>query len=174
MLIAVAQLGLIIGLLALPTVVRAIPGRYRVWLQENHPLLGDVSEGVIQQVAPVATALPAPQQVSDNAIDLGSLIDAQPVTTLDSAPDETELIGVPAGSGALPAVATVAPVVEPTVAPTAAALTPTPAATNTPAPTKPPSLWPEKLIRSAVGSGTRPMACTASVWSRAPAACTSA
>ena len=47
MLIAVAQLGLIIGLLALPTVVRAIPGRYRVWLQENHPLLGDVSEGCL-------------------------------------------------------------------------------------------------------------------------------
>ena len=60
LLIAVAQLGLIIGLLALPTVVQAIPGRYRVWLQENHPRLGGVAEGVIEQVAPVATALPAP------------------------------------------------------------------------------------------------------------------
>src|SRR5690606_15821288 len=60
-LIAIAQFGLIIGLLALPTVVNAIPGRYRVWLQENHAFLSNVTEGVIDQVAPVATALPAPQ-----------------------------------------------------------------------------------------------------------------
>ena len=151
MLIAVAQLGLIIGLLALPTVVRAIPGRYRVWLQENHPLLGDVSEGIIQQVAPVATALPAPQQVSDNAIDLGSLIDAQPATTLDSAPDETELIGVPVAGGATPAAATVAPVVEPTTAPIEPAVTPTIAATETPAPTPTPMPLPERVVLENMG-----------------------
>jgi tetratricopeptide (TPR) repeat protein len=151
LLIAVAQLGLIIGLLALPTVVRAIPGRYRVWLQENYPRLGDVSEEVIHQVAPVATALPAPQQVSDNAIDIGSLIDAQPATTLDSAPDETELIGVPAALEDAPAAATVAPVVEPTAAPTEAALTPTPAATDTPAPTPTPMPLPERVVLENMG-----------------------
>ena len=153
MLIALAQLGLIIGLLALPTVVRAIPGRYRVWLQENHPLLGDVSEGVIQQVAPVATALPAPQQVSDNAIDLGSLINAQPATTLDSAPDETELIGVPVSGATTPeaAVEPVAPVVEPTAAATEPAVTPTPAATDTPAPTPTPMPLPQRVVLENMG-----------------------
>ena len=150
LLIAVAQLGLIIGLLALPTVVQAIPGRYRVWLQENHPRLGGVAEGVIEQVAPVATALPAPQQVSDNAIDLGSLIDAQPATTLDSAPDETELIGVPAAEQAPPA-ATPEVVAEPTAAPTEAALTPTPAATDTPAPTPTPIPLPERVVLEGMG-----------------------
>ncbi len=153
MLIALAQLGLIIGLLALPTVVRAIPGRYRVWLQENHPLLGDVSEGIIHQVAPVATALPAPQQVSDNAIDLGSLINAQPATTLDSAPDETELIGVPVSGATTPeaAVEPVAPVVEPTAAATEPAVTPTPAATDTPAPTPTPMPLPQRVVLENMG-----------------------
>ena len=150
LLIVLAQLGLIIGLLALPTVVQAIPGRYRVWLQENHPLLGDVAEGVIHQVAPVATALPAPQQVSDNAIDLGSLIDAQPATTLDNAPDETELIGVPVAGQATTA-ATAATVEEPTVTPTEPAQTPTPAPTDTPAPTPTPMPLPEQVVLEGMG-----------------------
>ena len=150
LLIVLAQLGLIIGLLALPTVVQAIPGRYRVWLQENHPLLGDVAEGVIHQVAPVATALPAPQQVSDNAIDLGSLIDAQPATTLDNPPDETELIGVPVAGQATPA-AIAAAVEEPTAAPTEPAQTPTPAPTDTPAPTPTPMPLPEQVVLEGMG-----------------------
>ena len=62
LLVAVGQMLLILGLLALPTAVQAIPGRYRVWLQENYPTMGEISEDVIAQVAPVATALPAAQQ----------------------------------------------------------------------------------------------------------------
>ena len=148
LLIAVAQLGLIIGLLALPTVVNAIPGRYRVWLQENHTLLSEVTEGVIDQVAPVATALPAPQQVGGSQVDLGSLISAQPVATLGAAPDDTELIALP---GAAPLSATPeTAAIEPTAAavePAAqeAAATPTPAATNTPAPTATPMPLPESV-----------------------------
>ena len=150
LLIVLAQLGLIIGLLALPTVVQAIPGRYRVWLQENHPLLGDVAEGVIHQVAPVATALPAPQQVSATAIYLGPPIAAQPAPPLDNAPDETELIGVPVAGQAAPA-ATAAAVEEPTVAPTEPAQTPTPAPTDTPAPTPTPMPLPEQVVLEGMG-----------------------
>ncbi len=142
LLIAVAQLGLIIGLLALPTVVQAIPGRYRVWLQENHPALGRVSEGVIHQVAPVATALPAPQQVSDSVVDIGSLIAAQPSTTLNTIPKDTELVGVPNDAAA--PVATVA--IEPTAAPTKPELTPTPEVTVTPAPTATPMPLPNRVV----------------------------
>ena len=131
-LIAIAQFGLIIGLLALPTVVNAIPGRYRVWLQENHAFLSNVTEGVIDQVAPVATALPAPQQVTQAQVDIGSLISAQPVTTFGSAPAETDLIGIPGATRPATTPTIAAPVVEPTAAPTEAAATPTPAATTTP------------------------------------------
>ena len=44
LLVAVGQMLLILGLLALPTAVQAIPGRYRVWLQENYPTMGKISE----------------------------------------------------------------------------------------------------------------------------------
>lgn len=146
LLIALAQMGLIIGLLALPTVARAIPGRYRVWLQENHPLLGEISEGVIAQVAPVATALPAPQQAAGSAIDIGSLIDAQPGNTLSAAPDETELISVPGSHAATAAVPVLEPTAEPTESPT-----PTPAVTSTPAPTATPIPLPERVVLDGVG-----------------------
>jgi len=149
LLIALAQLGLIIGLLALPTVVRAIPGRYRVWLQENHAFLSDVTEGVIDQVAPVATALPAPQQVTQNQVDIGSLIAAQPSSTLGQAPADTDLIGVPGATR--PAATPAGAASEPTAAPTEAAATPTPAATNTPAPTSTPMPLPERVVLENMG-----------------------
>jgi len=144
LLVAVAQLGLIMVLLALPTVVQAIPGRYRVWLQENQPLLSDITEGVIDQVAPVATALPAAQQVAENPLDLGSLIAAQPVGTVGAAQDETALIGVPGtqATATLPA---------PTAAPTEAVASPTPVATATPAPTATPMPLPERVTIDNVG-----------------------
>ncbi|WP_374686430.1 C39 family peptidase [Promineifilum sp.] len=141
LLVAVGQLGLILALLALPSVVGAIPGRYRVWLQENQPFLSDITEGVIDQVAPVATALPAPQQVAENQVDIGSLIDAQPVGTIAAAPSDTELIDVPAA-----ATPEVAATVEPTAAPTEPVASPTPAATNTPAPTATPMPLPERVV----------------------------
>ena len=50
LLVAVGQMLLILGLLALPAVVQAVPGRYRVWLQENYPAMGKISESVIAQV----------------------------------------------------------------------------------------------------------------------------
>ena len=151
LLVALAQLGLIIGLLALPTVVQAIPGRYRVWLQEQHPALGRVSEGIIHQVAPVATALPAPQEVAESAVDIGSLIEAQPSTTLDAAPDETELIGVPGSNAAAPPPLAATVPAAPTAAPTAAPLTPTPAATATPAPTATPMPLPDRVVLEDMG-----------------------
>lgn len=61
--IAGLQLIFIIGLLALPTAVQAVPGRYRVALAERNPFLSEITEGVIEAVAPVATALPAPAQI---------------------------------------------------------------------------------------------------------------
>ena len=60
------QIIVIIGLMMLPSVARAIPGRYRVALQERAPLLGSISEGVINQVAPMAE-IPAPSQSSQVA-----------------------------------------------------------------------------------------------------------
>ena len=75
------QFVLIIGLLALPSVVQAIPGRYRVALQERSPFLGKISEGVIAQVAPVATALPAPAVGNpDDQVDISALLASQPTT----------------------------------------------------------------------------------------------
>ena len=55
-LIVIGQILLIGGLLALPTAVQALPGRYRVALQERIPFLGNIVEEVIDQVAPVPTA----------------------------------------------------------------------------------------------------------------------
>ena len=62
--IAIVQILLIIGLLVLPTAVLAIPGRYRVALAERSPILGNIAENIIDQVAPIAT-LPAPAFISD-------------------------------------------------------------------------------------------------------------
>jgi hypothetical protein len=58
--VVVVQILLIAGMIALPKVVLAIPGRYRVALSERSPFLGEITEGLIDQVAPVAAALPAP------------------------------------------------------------------------------------------------------------------
>jgi tetratricopeptide (TPR) repeat protein len=63
LIVAAVQLMIIIGLLALPEVVIAIPGRYRVALAEKSPFLSQVAENLIEQVAPVAT-VPAPSTAS--------------------------------------------------------------------------------------------------------------
>lgn len=145
LLIATVQVLLILALLALPTVVRAIPGRYRVWLQENQPLLSDITEGVIDQVAPVATALPAAQNISGNQVDITSLIAAQPVSTVAAAPGENELINIPASSNQTPGAP--APLIEETAAPP----TPTPAVTNTPSPTATPIPLPDRVVLENMG-----------------------
>lgn len=75
LIIVALQFVLIVGLLLLPTAVQAVPGRYRVALSERSPLLSDIAEGVIDAVAPVATALPAPAQRSQGTqVDIGALI----------------------------------------------------------------------------------------------------
>ena len=143
LLVAVGQMLLILGLLALPTAVQAIPGRYRVWLQENYPTMGEISEDVIAQVAPVATALPAAQQAPGTQIDISSLIAEQPVSTLDSdAADAVELPQAPA-----PTVSAT----ETTTEPAEVVASPTPAPTNTPAPTLTPMPLPGRVVLEDMG-----------------------
>ena len=125
------QVLLIIGLLVLPSVVGAIPGRYRVALQERSPALSSMVEGVIDQVAPVATALPVAVAAADGPqVDFDSLI-ADAATTV---PEPT---------------ATSKPTETPTTAPAASsddASTPLP--TNTPIPTPTNIPTPEPLPTS--------------------------
>ena len=143
--IAILQIVIIVGLMALPTVVQAIPGRYRVWLQENHQTLSGFTEGVIDQVAPVATALPAPQQAAGEQVDISSIIAAAPASTVAASELDTELIAVP--QSATTAAASPAPTQEPT----RESASPTPAATNTPAPTPTLMPLPEQVVLDGMG-----------------------
>ncbi len=129
------QFVLIIGLLALPTVVQAIPGRYRVALQERSPFLGSISEGVIHQVAPVATALPAPA-IADagSQVDISALV-TKPTAVPTEMPTETAVPTQPAETA-------VATTPEPTQPPTA---TPAPTLTPTPEP------LPERVVLPDMG-----------------------
>ncbi len=144
LLVAVGQMLIILGLLALPTVVQAIPGRYRVWLQENQPVLSGITEGVIDQVAPVATSLPVAQQGAGAQVDLASLVAAQPGATVVAAGNEEEVITVP--QAATPTLSA-----EPTAQPTVAAASPTPEVTNTPAPTPTPMPLPNRVVLEGMG-----------------------
>ncbi|MBP7591033.1 MAG: C39 family peptidase, partial [Chloroflexi bacterium] len=120
------QFIVIIGLLALPMVAQAIPGRYRVALQERSPFLGSISEEVIAQVAPVATALPAPElDDTSSHVDLSALAAAKPTATPMVMPTET---AVPTQQPITPA-DDITP--EPTLPPTA---TPSPTTAPTPVP----------------------------------------
>jgi hypothetical protein len=138
LLIAIGQIGLIIGLLALPTVVQAIPGRYRVALSERSPLLSGITEDVIERVAPVPTALPvAAARDMAAQVDISALLAFEPTPTptlptptVAITPESTK----PTGSLAqITPEATAAPTLSPTVAPTP---TPEPTATLQPLPVK--------------------------------------
>ena len=120
------QIIVIIGLMMLPTVVRTIPGRYRVALQERAPLLGNITESVIDQVAPMAE-IPAPAQAVSGAdsVDISSLIKSEPTAVPTNQPPPPTAIPVESG-------ATESEVAEPT-----------PVLTNTPLPS--PSPTPEPL-----------------------------
>ena len=88
------QVLLITGLLVLPSAVGALPGRYRVALQERSPALSGLVEGVIDQVAPVATSLPAAAvAVNETRVDINALIadrgTAVPEPTATPKPTET-------------------------------------------------------------------------------------
>ena len=132
--IVALQFILIIGLLLLPTAVQAIPGRYRVALSERSPILSDITEGVIDAVAPVATALPAPAQANGGQqVDIGALIVAEAVTIepTNAAPPATEepvAIVEPAAEDVQERV-TPEPILAPTSSPT-----PAPTATFAPLP----------------------------------------
>ncbi|MCZ7673147.1 MAG: hypothetical protein M5U34_41545 [Chloroflexi bacterium] len=82
------QIVLIIGLMMLPSVARAIPGRYRVALQERAPLLGSITETVIDQVAPMA-AIPTPSQTNTERVDINALIASQPTAVPTEPPPPT-------------------------------------------------------------------------------------
>ncbi|MCP5095545.1 MAG: hypothetical protein GY943_08340, partial [Chloroflexi bacterium] len=128
LLVAGLQIVLIIGLLTLPKVVGAIPGRYRVALQERIPFMSTIVEGVIDQVAPVATALPAPSVASTgDEVDISALLETEPTAVPPTVPTNTpaptavpEQI-TPESSETVSEVATAVP-------------SPTPAPTNTPTP----------------------------------------
>ncbi len=133
LIIAAVQILFIIVLLALPRVVLAIPGRYRVALEERSPFLSEITEDIIHQVAPAATALPAPNVNSQRPqITIPSIAAVEEEPTLEPTPTEE-------------------PTVEPTEIPDeetageepeANVPTSTPEPTNTPAPTPAPTLQP--------------------------------
>ena len=131
LLIAVVQIMVIVGLLALPTVVQAIPGRYRVALSERNPFLSNIAEGVIDQVAPVPTALPAPvtQSNPEAEVDISELI-AAPATETPLPPPTATTVATAVSTSEAEVVAEL-----PTATPTATATPlPTPTATAEPLP----------------------------------------
>ncbi len=80
---------MIIGLMATPVVAQAIPGRYRVALQERIPVAGTVLEWVIHQVAPAA-AIPTPAVAAQaDAVDISALLETAPTVTPTAAPTST-------------------------------------------------------------------------------------
>jgi hypothetical protein len=136
LLLVIGQIVLMAGLLALPRVVQAIPGRYRVALAQRSPFLSEIAEGVIELVAPVATALPAPTRLAgEPQIDIATLIAVVPTAT-------------PEATAAPP---TPEPTVEATLAPTD-----TPTITPTPEPTATPTA--EPLPARLVLEGLQPIA----------------
>ncbi len=153
MFIVGVQLVLIIGLLALPNVVGAIPGRYRVWLQENQPALASVTEGVIDQVAPVATALPAPAAGASNSVDITSLIAAEPQNIVASAgSSETNSEAIAPIITAQPFPTTIPDTIpEPLVEAAAPQPTLEPTAEPTQAPTPTPAPLPSQAILADMG-----------------------
>jgi hypothetical protein len=124
------QLLLIVGLLALTPVVQAIPGRYRVALQERAPAVSNVLENVVHQVVPVAEALPvANKPAEEAAVDIRALIaveaTAVPTQTPSPTPEPTTETVTEAAASAV----TSSPQTLITSSPT-----PSPAPTNTPTP----------------------------------------
>ncbi|MBK8899948.1 MAG: C39 family peptidase [Anaerolineaceae bacterium] len=128
LIVAGIQVLLVIGLLVLPGVVGAIPGRYRVALQERSPFLSGMVEGIIDQVAPMATALPVAMVSADAPqVDINALIAVTAVTE---------------------PTATVEPTKEPTATPDTSDEAATPRPTNTPIPTPTNTPTPEPLPTS--------------------------
>ena len=140
--IVVAQVILIASLLALPAIMQAIPGRYRVALAERSPFLSEILEGAMEQVIPVATALPAPQSVAaSEEMDFLQLLEAQPtlaeVALIPTATDNPTAVPTPELEATETTVPTATP--EPTLTPTV-----------TPEPT--PEPLPEQVLLEGIGA----------------------
>lgn len=133
LIVAGIQVLLIIGLLVLPGVAGAIPGRYRVALQERSPFLSNIVEGVIDQVAPMATALPAAMASADEPkVDINSLIAVTAVTEPTATSEPTK---------------------QPTATPDVSDEAATPRPTETPSPTPTYTPTPEPLPTSHILEG---------------------
>jgi hypothetical protein len=113
--------------MAWPSVVLAIPGRFRVALADRSPFLSDLTEGLIEQVAPVDEFLPAPEaSVEPLSIIIPAVIQPEedsatetPIPT-DISPAEEDSDQPPRTSPTPEPTPTVTP--EPTVTPTLAPL----------------------------------------------------
>jgi len=133
LIVAGIQVVLIIGLLVLPGVAGAIPGRYRVALQERSPFLSNIVEGVIDQVAPMATALPVARVSADTPqVDINSLIAVTAVTEPTATSEPTK---------------------QPTATPDVSDEAATPRPTETPSPTPTYTPTPEPLPTSHILEG---------------------
>lgn len=120
------QLVLVLGLLALPAVVRVLPGRYRVALAQRWPWLSSVVEEVVHTVEPVPTALPKPVVTAvATRLDLAAL-----VATNTPIPPTATFTPLPSPS----ATATPKNTVGPTLPPPSQTPTPTETATPTATP----------------------------------------
>jgi Peptidase_C39 like family len=139
------QIVFIVGLLALPSAVQAVPGRYRVALSERNPVLGGIAEDVIGAVAPVATALPAPAaQTNTETVDIASLIAVDNSSESSGSSVVTPTPITMASPTPLPTDANVNEEID--AAETEAAQPATATATATPAPTSTPMPLPESHI----------------------------
>lgn len=151
--LVILQIFVIMGLLALPSAVQAIPGRYRVALSERSPILSNITEGVIDAVAPVATALPAPAQAQmGDAIDIAALIseDAAVIVQDPGFQEDNFVVNptvVATSTNQDEITLSVEPTVEITQIPTAL-----PTETPTPPPTPIPTPIPERHILSGMGA----------------------
>jgi hypothetical protein len=133
--VAGVQLLLALAVMALPEVVLAVPGRYRVALSERSPFLGELLDDFLDEVAPAAVPLPVPQVTAEYAsISIPSTQLALP--TPEPSPPAYD-------ASTLPSVPTSSDEGESAATPTA---TPEPLPTETPAPTPTPIVLPESVI----------------------------
>ncbi|MEM7111586.1 MAG: C39 family peptidase [Chloroflexota bacterium] len=109
------------------SIVNALPGRYRVALAERYPLVSDAVEGVIERVAPVATALPAPVAVAEGeSVNISELIESEgvieetaiPTLAPTFTPQPTATVTIVEEIVAEPTEFVVEPTLEPTSIPT--------------------------------------------------------
>jgi hypothetical protein len=130
LIIVILQIVLILGLLLLPSVVLAIPGRYRVALAERSTFLGEITEGVIEQISPVGDALPTPVIAAEQPrITIPAIRPAEAGLPTPTFTPELEIAENSAMAADEQTIEEVESTATPTVAPTA-----TPTVTPTPTP----------------------------------------